>query len=251
MGNAFATKIKVELYKWSSSEFPQEYALIYTLLDDESKTSTFRLSVNTDKVLCRLTDNFCEDHPTQFQLKVTAERDHNGDYNFGQVLLGAKGTFQNRFVQHHFLRFSYLCEKRTATYYMVRSIEQNVGRVNLKKTSWELCHSYDVGFKTELKCSVNVQCNKMKGLCVGFTGPYRYKGLVFQKQDGLQIQREIRGEPPGALNANVATEFEEEEVYLLFQSGEGNQNGANMVSLQATGLINNIDGHTQDFYIFV
>jgi len=58
-GSAFSKYFKIEVYKWSSSEFAEEYALVYTSLDDASKTTSLRFSVNADMVLCRVADNMC------------------------------------------------------------------------------------------------------------------------------------------------------------------------------------------------
>jgi len=65
MGNPYSKYVKIDLYKWSSSEFPQEYALVYTSLDDPSRTTTLRFSVNTDMVLCGVADHMCKDHPAR------------------------------------------------------------------------------------------------------------------------------------------------------------------------------------------
>lgn len=81
--------------RFTNSEFPEDQALLYTSPDDESKTCTFRLSVNRGKVLCKLAENMYKDHPIRFDTKITAEGDSNGDCNFGQVTVATNGTIDD------------------------------------------------------------------------------------------------------------------------------------------------------------
>ncbi|RDX65053.1 hypothetical protein CR513_56322, partial [Mucuna pruriens] len=239
MGNPFSKYVKVELYKWSSSEFPQEYALIYTSLDDEFRTSTLRVSVNTDVVLCRHADNMCKHHPARFHMKVTAVRDNNGDCKFKEVIIVENGSGPNSAVVDNYACLRYGCEDESGEF-TVKSKDQNLDRVNLEKTYWSFCHSYDIGIRRQLKYFVSIQCNKVTGLCVGFSGPLMYKGVVFEDELGLHSKCEVLGKPPKALIAKVESEFEG-KLYIIFQRGKGDQNGETLPSAQATRLTNNIN----------
>ncbi|QCD78178.1 hypothetical protein DEO72_LG1g1810 [Vigna unguiculata] len=91
MGNSFNKHVDIELSKWSTTEFPQEYVLVYTSLDDPFRTSAFRLSANTDMVLCRLAGDMCKKHPVRCRVNITALRDSRGDCRFGEVAVSQQG----------------------------------------------------------------------------------------------------------------------------------------------------------------
>jgi len=255
--------VKIELYKWSSSEFPQEYALVYTSLDDGSRTSTLRLSVNTDMVLCRLADDMCKQHPVRCHAKITALRDSRGDCKFGEVLVSQDGDDGDPTVEDDYAWFTYSCEDEGGDF-TLKCREQKPDRVNMERTYWEFCHSYDVGIRRKLKYFVSIQCNKETGLSVSFSGPFMYKGVIFDDELGLQSKREVSGKPPKELIANAESEFEGTKYTLL----KRNQNGCTLPSAKAkkaineaaqttavfntaaraTGLINTVGGQTQGHF---
>jgi len=264
MGNSFNKPVKIELYRWSSSEFPEEYALVYTSLDDASRISTLRLSINTDMVLCRHADDMCKEHPVRFHVKITALRDSRGDCNFGEVLVVSEdGDIGDPIVLDYHAWFPYSCEDKSC-YFILKSMEQKLDRVHMERTYWEFCHSCDVSFRRRVKYFVNIQCNKETGLSVWFSGPFMYKGVVFQDELGLQSKREVSGKPPKELIANAESEFEGAKYTLL----KRNQNGCTLPSAKAkkaineaaqtravfntaaraTGLINTIGGQTQGHF---
>ncbi|CAJ1963918.1 unnamed protein product [Sphenostylis stenocarpa] len=263
MGNPFSKYVKIDLYKWSSSDFPQEYALVYTSLEDASKISTLRLSVNTDMVLCRHTDNMCNDHPVRIYVKITALRDSNGDCKFGEVLVIERGNKEDRTVDDDYASFTYCCDDESGDFW-VKCRSQNLDRVNMERTYWEFSHSYDVGLRRKLKYFVSIQCNKETGLSVVFSGPFMYKGVIFDDELGLQSKREVSGEPPKGLIANAESAFEGKGYTLL----KRNQNGCTLPSekakkaiktgaqalpvlnpgSQASGLINNLGSQTQGHF---
>ncbi|KAK7333372.1 hypothetical protein VNO80_30140 [Phaseolus coccineus] len=262
MGNTFYKYVKIELYKWSSSEFPQEYALVYTSLDDASRISTLRLSVNTDMVLCRHADDMCGSHPVRCHAKITALRDSRGDCKFGEVVVSQYGVGDPTVDDDHTC-FFYSCVDEGGEF-TLKSREQRIDRVNMERTYWEFCHSYDVSLRRKLKYFVSIQCNKETGLSVGFSGPYMYKGVIFDDELGLQSKREVSGEAPKELIANAESEFEGDEYTLL----KINENGCTLPSAKAknaikkaprtmpvvhtaahaTGLINSIGGQTKGHF---
>jgi len=154
-----------------------------------------------------------------------------------------------------------LCKEKAGDF-ILKSREQKVDRVNTERTYWEFCHSYYVGVRRKLKYFVSILCNKETGLSVGFSGPFMYKGVIFDDELGLQSKCEVSGEAPKELIANAESEFEGDEHTLL----KINQNGCTLpsakakkaintqtmavvhASAHATGLINSIGGQTQGHF---
>ncbi|WVY93899.1 hypothetical protein V8G54_032987 [Vigna mungo] len=134
MGKSFNKYVKIELYKWSSSEFPQEYGLVYTSLDDAFKSSTLRLSVNTDMVLCRVAGDMCRNHQVRCHVKITAPRDSRGDCKFGEVVVSQHGDI-NPTVEEESAWFKFWCEEGGAHIFL-KSTEQKLDR-NMERTYWE------------------------------------------------------------------------------------------------------------------
>ncbi|KAL9319906.1 hypothetical protein ACSQ67_011745 [Phaseolus vulgaris] len=261
MGNTLNKYVMIELYKWSSSEFPQEYALVYTSLHDASRISTLRLSVNTDMVLCRHADDMCKRHPVRCHAKITALRDTRGDCNFGEVVVSKYGDDEDLTLDDNYACFNYSCEDEGGEF-ILKSREQKLELVNMERTYWEFRHSYDVGLRRKLKYFVSIHCNKETGLSVGFNGPFMYKGVFFYIEQGLQSKREVSREAPKGLIANAESEFEGDEHTLM----KRNQKGCTLPSAKAkkaintqtvavvhtpahaTGLINSIGGQTQGHF---
>ncbi|KAK7333371.1 hypothetical protein VNO80_30139 [Phaseolus coccineus] len=101
--------------------------------------------------------------------------------------------------------------------------------VNLQKRYWEFNHELEVGVRRNLTSYARVLCNKETGLMVGFSGPFLYKGFIFEDGQGLQSKNEVLGEPPKPLIANVEREWKERK-YTLFKRDE---NGYTLPSAQA------------------
>ncbi|RDX93469.1 hypothetical protein CR513_24265, partial [Mucuna pruriens] len=240
MGNTATSddkSVMVEFYRWSGSEFPEEYALIYTSLDDSSKTSTLRLSVNRDKVLYRLADNLFKDHSVRFRVKLTAEKDSNGDYQFGKVIVVANSENESPLDS---AEFSHHPDGR-GHFYEVKSTRDSPNVENLKETCWEIWHSCEIKFATLLQSLVRVQCDKVAGLSVVFLGPMKGQlHITLSTTMKIHRGRVVLGEPPKEFIRSAESRFEGKE-YILFELGRGNLSGG----IQAKGLINNIGGHTQ------
>ncbi|KAK7386147.1 hypothetical protein VNO78_26159 [Psophocarpus tetragonolobus] len=229
MGNPFTKNVKVELYKWSSKEFTQEYALVYTSLDDASKTSILRISVNKERVLCRIGDYLCDVNPLRFLLKVTAERDGNGSFKFGEVMVATRGALESALVRNNNACFTFLNDNREG----ILSVKSVVSGKS-KRTTWGVYHSYRVGFRTHFACIVTIQCRKMTGLGVELSGPHIYKGLEGTELRGLvPIDREVLKEPPKALIKKVESNFDG-KVYILVQQGAQNVECRTVPPVEAT-----------------
>ncbi|QCD78176.1 hypothetical protein DEO72_LG1g1808 [Vigna unguiculata] len=258
MGNSFNKYAKIELYKWSSSEFAEEYALVYTSLEDVFRSSTLRLSVDTDMVLCRLVGDMCKTHQVRCHVKISALRDSRGDCKFGEVVVSQQGDVDPT-VRDDSAWFKFWCEDGGAHIFL-KSTEQKLDRV-MERTCWEFCYSFDVGDRRTLKYFVSIRCNKETGLSVGFGGPFLYKGVIFEEKLGLPSKVVVSGEPPKELTENAESEFKGKKYTLLKRdengctppSGKAKKainKAAQTVAVvhtaaQATGVINNIGGHTQ------
>ncbi|TKY47021.1 hypothetical protein E2542_SST29075 [Spatholobus suberectus] len=231
MGNLFSGFHKVELYKWSSAEFPEEYALTCTSRMDKSMFSVFRLSVKLEKVLLRLADSLCHDHPVRLHMEVIAERDVSGPFN------GFKLCSTTAIVT---AIFSYNCERRVCGFDMTRH-GRRFSLVN--KMTWEVTHSSVVGFDSKVRFIVNIQCDEVTGLSAEFRGPYKCEDLlyVFEAKSDSPIQREvINGRPPKHVNAIVDTVFTGKQ-FILFMEGKGNSltdEEGKMVVINNSGTFN-------------
>ena len=228
--------VKVDLYKWSSAEFPDEYALIYTSRDDEFSTCTFRLSANRHRVLCTLHDCLCEDEPIRLLAEVKAIRDKNGDFKFEALKFDSDGNFADKQRLPGSMFFQYGCDKRNCLY-MVYGHEK-IGHANKKKPTLVFSHMYIRPIKTSLSFDVNIQCDKGKGLCVEFSGPFKVKGVLEQERAGVHIDRKILGEPPKASDPIVKSEFKG-EVYAISLGEGGEANNTPTFVMSAKGLVNN------------
>jgi len=259
MGKSSLNKsVKIELYKWSSSEFAEEYALVYTSVEDVFRSSILRLSVDTDMVLCRLASDMCKIHQARCHVKISALRDSRGDCKFGEIVVSQQGDV-TPFVWGESAAFTYWCDNRPSIIYL-KPTEQKLDRM-MERTFWELGYFYDVGDKALLKYFVNIHCNKETGLSVGFNGPWMGESLLLTEKLGLASKREVSGEPPKGLTENAESEFEAQRYTLLKRdeygctppSGKAKKainKAAQTVAVihtaaQDTGLINNIGGHTQ------
>ncbi|RDX90632.1 hypothetical protein CR513_27483, partial [Mucuna pruriens] len=219
MGNIFGTDLVFDQYQWSSKEFSKEYAVIYTSVTDKSKFCIFRLSVKPEKVQFRVADFLCHSHPVRFHMEVTAERD-NGLFNFAVVRVVESGTSQS---QTHFkdnLLFNYFCEKRSCDF----DVESH-GRKYSSDTNmnWEVMHWYTLGYKTNIRLNVDIECNKITGLSAKFRGPFKCEGMItflLEESDSL-IEREVKGEPPKHISAIVDSVFTGKQ-FVLFNKGKGN-----------------------------
>ncbi|KAK8468545.1 hypothetical protein PHAVU_006G056000 [Phaseolus vulgaris] len=189
MGSAYSKHVGIELYKWSTSEFPQEYALVYTSLDDTSRTTTLRFSVNTDMVLCGVADHMCKYHPVRFHAKLTAIRDSNGDYRFGEVVVAQHGC-EISTRKNNIPFFRYNCSE---------SFPGNdvslMPRMHMLDAYWDFSHSLEIGVRRNLRCYGRVECDKETGLMVGLSGPFLYKGFFIQDELGLEGKNVVLGEP--------------------------------------------------------
>ncbi|KAG5090884.1 hypothetical protein JHK82_049662 [Glycine max] len=114
MGNTCS----IELYKWLSVEFPEEFALIYP--KDKSKYSIFHLSINLERVLLRLANALCDDYLVQLlHMEVTGESDNNGSFNLGLVRVVADGITPEQTVRDT-EHFDHLCGTKSCFYAVMR-----------------------------------------------------------------------------------------------------------------------------------
>ncbi|QCD78169.1 hypothetical protein DEO72_LG1g1801 [Vigna unguiculata] len=223
MGNIFS-------YKWSSLEFPKESSLIYTSLFDKSKLSIFRLSVSPERVLFRLADSLCNDHPVRsLYVEITAERNNNNNkecFTFGVVRVVEDGASEQtvRNTEH----LTNLCGKKSCFYGVMRKSESgNLGSAEKRVTWWEVVHSYNVTPTTHVRYSVMIKCDEVRGLCAEFIGPFKCAGRVSREgllkqcssADSLIRVSNVKGKPPKALNAFVESGFTGKE-YILFKPEE-------------------------------
>lgn len=214
MGNTYSANLRIELYKWSSVEFPQEHALIYTSLTDKSNFSIFRLSVKPEKVLFRLADSLCDNHPVRLHTEVTAERNNYGSFNFRVVRIVEAGTNnQAKTPLFDEACFDYHCERKVCSFH--------VGRRTGMLGSWRVDHWYKVDFKTYFTFKVNIVCDKVTGLSAKFKGPFRSEFGQFDEESGSLIQCQVNGEPPKHINSIVQSMFTGNQ-YILFKQGKGN-----------------------------
>ncbi|KAG5093972.1 hypothetical protein JHK84_049560 [Glycine max] len=163
MGNTCS----IELYKWLSVEFPEEFALIYP--KDKSKYSIFHLSINLERVLLRLANALCDDYLVQLlHMEVTGESDNNGSFNLGLVRVVADGITPEQTVRDT-EHFDHLCGTKSCFYAVMRKGgNANVG--SEEKMTWGVLHSYNISLTIHVKYYVNIKCDKVRGLRAKFRG---------------------------------------------------------------------------------
>ncbi|XP_054780053.1 uncharacterized protein LOC129287829 isoform X2 [Prosopis cineraria] len=87
------SRIDTKLYKWSSEEFHEECALMYTstgrLLAPRSRTSYYR--VNPNKLILTFDNHLILSNRVRVNMEFKAVRDSNGLYKFGAVKLKDSG----------------------------------------------------------------------------------------------------------------------------------------------------------------
>jgi len=213
--------IAIEVYQWSSAEFPREHAVVYTSVNDKSKFSIFRTSVNPEKVLVRLADSFCDDHPIRVNVELIAERDNNGYFNYRVVRLVEAGFSDSRSSIH------YDKVNLVSKFWETRLCSFTVGP-GINKKIWGVRHEYPFGLRKDTGFYVEITCHKEKGLSAQHRGPFK----SLHPETLLGIRREIYGEPPTSINEFVESEFIGNE-YMLFQ-GEGRGNSATEASARVT-----------------
>ncbi|XP_027931136.1 uncharacterized protein LOC114187173 [Vigna unguiculata] len=226
------TQLKFDRYKYSSSEFPEEHAVIYSSHEIETRTSTLRLSVKRDMVLCRFAHDMCKDHPIRFHMKITALKDSNGVFKLGEVVAG-DGTdrdlrpFPNRIpkflnrsgggerpaaVEKEHARFAYRCEEGSGDFGVKSGYDCE---------KWRFCHSYDGGERGNLTYFVSIWCNSDTGLSVLLVGPFMNDG----KGGRLRMsRREVSGEPPKGLIANAERDLKLGKEYTVLKRNQFQDN---------------------------
>lgn len=234
--------VKVELYKWSSAEFPEEYALVYTSRDDDYSTSTFRLSANRHRVVCTLHDSLCEDEQIEVLTEVKAKRDDKGVFTFEALKVDSDGEFKEKENLEGSMFFNYGCDKRNCVF-MVYGHDK-IGHANKKKPTLVVSHLYIRPLKASLTFEVNIQCDKGKGLCVELCGPFKTKGILDPERNGVHIDRKVFGEPPNSSDAIVRSEFKGEVYAIVSQGGQANNSNVPTFVMSGKGLVNNIGGNT-------
>ncbi|KAI4356590.1 hypothetical protein L6164_000602 [Bauhinia variegata] len=76
--------LKVEVFKWSSEEFIEEHAIIYTSISDDKRICVVRASANPEKARLTIHDKLCVDEGVSMAVEAVAERDINtGEYYLG------------------------------------------------------------------------------------------------------------------------------------------------------------------------
>lgn len=221
MGNTCS----IDLYKWSSAKFPEKFALIYTSLNDKSKFSIFRLSINPERALLSLADALCNDHPVRsLHMEFTAERDNNGSFNLGLVRVVADGITSEQTVRDTEAHFDHICGTKSCFFAVMRK----GGNVNVgsQMITWDVLHSYNVSLTTHVRYYVNIECDKVTGLRAKFRGPFKCEGQVLregllkQSEGSSLIQCKVSGKPKKAFCAFVKSEFAGKEYILFQQQGE-------------------------------
>lgn len=226
MGNLYTREVMIDLHQWSSPEFHTELAVIYSSPIDNSRFSIFRLSSSQDRVLCRLADFLCDNHPLRLHMEVTAEKDHNGYFKFGSVRVVVEGIPAEFISLRHEGDFNFLGGR--GCYCGGPRSAEIFG--SARKMVWEFFHWYGVRFR-KITHHTFIECDKVIGLSAKLMGPVRLEEVIY-------------GEPPKAMNDVVEREFEGRE-YILFQNeGKGkNSRSRTETSGQATRVIVNSGGH--------
>ncbi|KAK7333595.1 hypothetical protein VNO80_30370 [Phaseolus coccineus] len=209
MGNG----LSMELHKWSSAAFPEEYALVCTSHTDKSKLSIFRLRVNPEMVLLRLAESVCY-HPVRlFHMELSAQRDNMGCFNLGKVRVVVDGTSQLTQSKGKD-SLSDLCERKRCFYEVMRKVE-SCGSV--ERVSWEFSHSYRVTLTAQIRYHVIIECDKEKGLRANIRGPFKCEDQVLGAKCVPRplIQRVVNQEPSKAIRAFAESDFHGKE-YILF-----------------------------------
>ncbi|KAG2394760.1 hypothetical protein LR48_Vigan09g098800 [Vigna angularis] len=235
MGNIWSVDLEIELYKWSSAEYPQEYAIVYTCVNDKSKFSIFRMSVRAEKVLLRFADRLCDDHPIRVNMELIAERDNKyGYFKYRLVRVVEAGTTYSpptSFDGGNVSFFTIFCQKRVSFY--------SVTPPGVNTMTWKVRHSYSQGIKMDMNFHVNIECHKIDGLSVKFRGPFKFKFPGFFTESLLErstpeIQREVHGEPPKPIIAFVESGFIGNEYILVPGERRGSVQGTK-VTVNNTG----------------
>lgn len=92
--------VKAKLFTWSSEEFREEFALIYTSRYDPSQTCVSDCRVNRNKMLFTLHDCLWEGNSVRVDIELSTQRDYNGLIVFRDAQVDdSKGT--SSYEQQH------------------------------------------------------------------------------------------------------------------------------------------------------
>ncbi|CAJ1964452.1 unnamed protein product [Sphenostylis stenocarpa] len=231
------------LHKWSSAEFPEEYALVH--ITDNSKRSILRLRVNGERVVLRVAESMCDHHPVRLlHMEVTAQRDTVNCFDFQQVRVVVDGTSQQTQPMGMGTEsWSDLCGRKSCFYEVTRKVG-NIGSV--EKVSWEFFHSYTVFLRTHIRYHVIIECDKERGLRANIRGPFKCEGPVLRDslvtaecERGSLIQRVVEEEAAkdmrgfaesarfhGHANASTFQGWDDDRsIGLILNTGIGNELG--------------------------
>ncbi|KAK8468489.1 hypothetical protein PHAVU_006G035600 [Phaseolus vulgaris] len=229
----------MELHKWSSAAFPEEYALVCTSPFDKSKRSIFRLRVNPEMVLLRLAESVCDHHGVRlFHMELSAQRDNMDCFNLGKVRVVVDGTSpqtQSKGTKYLTLgacspsaseyagkdSLSDLCGRKSCFYEVMRKVESSG---SVERVSWEFFHSYKVTLRSHIRYHVIIECDKETGLRANIRGPFQCDGPVLRAEcvPRSLIQPVLTQEPSKAIRAFAESEFEGKE-YILFHGASDKQ----------------------------
>lgn len=227
--------VKIELFKWSSEDFPQERALIYTSHSNASRTCSSRFSWNRQKFIFSLQDYMCENNPVRVYMELMVEQDgnnNNGNFKFGSDKRDFTGIFSESRHEHRKTHLNYQDIQGSSGRKVQFHAYRTVGKEDKKKDEWTISHSLINHEVKSLWYYLKVVCDPKNGLHQPqLLGPLCFKDSSLQQIGRCYINREVFGKPQ-----NVSNIKEHEKDMVVSNRKQGG--GPLTVSAQANTLRN-------------
>lgn len=197
-------QITTTLYKWSSAEFREECALIYSTsgryLSDRSCTSYYK--VKPDEVILTIDDGLHLGNRVRVNMEFKAVKDSQGLFKVGSAKLKeSEAVYNERSLGASKSKVLHLTYNDFKDH---RFNQIDLRRINNKK--------YDVDFFTGfakhdyITHSVTIYCDPSKGFVVNLSGPYRYTTSGQEELCGIDY---ITGWPPENVIKNAQVIWKE------------------------------------------
>ncbi|KAK4269880.1 hypothetical protein QN277_022978 [Acacia crassicarpa] len=238
--------VKAQLFTWSSQEFQNEYALVYTSRSNPALTCLSCIARNHDKVRFILDDCLCAGNKVRIGIEFEKKRYNNGLLAFGPTKIEiSSGSFtvQNQKLGSYFWKYHDQFQHRSDQLWL--RIVQN--------GSWEIhFNTRCEGMNTTLAYIIHLVFNRLKGLDVNLSYPhfeYVDLGYYYKRPVALCHFDFISGMPPHDVlkHANVVpnsgTSDKIGKQAKQSESGEekqeNNNDGAPLGPTQNNVIVNN------------
>ncbi|KAK4269882.1 hypothetical protein QN277_022980 [Acacia crassicarpa] len=177
MGNSQSQehKMNTKLYKWSSGEFRNEYALIYTASGGglySPRSCTFYYRVSCEKLVITMDDDLCSGRRVRVNMEFVAVRDDKSmGFKFGPVKFKDSGPYfhqrRRRSSKEEVLFLQYFTDL-----YGGRRTQLCLNKVRKKQRYLVIFHTAIGNSDDNFSHYMTIKCDPSKGIEVNLCGPY-------------------------------------------------------------------------------